>query len=177
MGPAPESTLVVLVPSAEATVGRLRRKLDRSAAWAVPVHITVLYPFAAPDSISEHLAVRLSELLRRFRSFDFALSTIGWFDERVVYVAPDPAAPFVEITNAIAAEFPEYEPYGGAYDQVVPHLTLGEGVRPSRLRRAARRLEPHLPIQARATEVCLMAPDPAGRWHVQRRFPLGTVPR
>ena len=175
MGSAPESTLAILVPSAEATIGKLRRKLDRTAAWAVPVHITVLYPFAAPGSISDHLTVRLGALLGEFQSFDFALSEVGWFDQRVMYVAPTPRAPFEELTNGVAAAFPEHPPYGGAYDQVVPHVTVGEGVRPARLRRAARRLERHLPIRATATEVCLMAPDPAGRWGVQRRFPLGRV--
>jgi 2'-5' RNA ligase len=175
MGSASESTLVVLVPSAEATIGNLRRKLDRSAAWTVPVHVTVLYPFAAPDSISEHLAVRLGELLGGFEPFDFALSEVGWFDQRVMYVAPTPRAPFEELTKGVAAAFPEHPPYGGAYDEVVPHVTVGEGVRPTRMRRAARRLERHLPIRATATEVCLLAPDPAGRWGVQRRFPLGRV--
>jgi len=165
------------VPSADATVGKQRRKLDRTAAWAVPVHITVLYPFAAPDLISGHIGVRLGELLGRLERFDFALSEIGWFDQRVMYLAPTPSQPFFELTDRIAAEFPEYPPYGGAYDESVPHLTVGEDVRPARMRRAARRLERHLPIKATATEVCLMAPDPAGRWSVQRRFPLGRTHR
>jgi 2'-5' RNA ligase len=173
MSSTPDSTLVILVPSAEATVAKLRRRLDRLAAWAVPAHITVLYPFAAPDSISDEVVVRLARILERVRAFDFALTTIGWFDERVLYLSPTPVAPFIEITNAIAAEFPEYTPYGGAYDKVVPHLTVGEGASRWRMRRAARRLEPHLPIEATATEVNLMAPNPSGRWVIQQQFGLG----
>lgn len=173
MTSAPESTLVILVPSAEANVGKLRRKLDRSAAWSVPLHITVLYPFAAPDSMSEQFLARLGELLHSCEPFEFALGEIGWFEERVMYLAPTPRRPFVELTNRIAADFPEYRPYGGTYDEVVPHLSVGEGVRPARMRRAARRLERHLPITATATEVCLMAPDSSGRWAIERRFGLG----
>jgi 2'-5' RNA ligase len=176
MSAAPESTLVILVPSAEATVGKLRRKLDRSAAWSVPLHITVLYPFAAPGSMSEELLVRLGAVLSGCAPFDFALAEIGWFDERVMYLAPTPREPFVELTNRIVSEFPEHRPYGGAYDDVVPHLTIGEGVRPARLRRAARRVEPRLPIKAGASEVCLMAPDGSGRWSIERRFRLGDAP-
>ncbi len=173
MSSARESTLVILVPSAEATVGKLRRKLDRAAAWSVPLHITVLYPFAAPDAMSADLLAQLDELLRGCEPFEFLLAEIGWFEQRVMYLAPNPRQPFVELTNTIAADFPQYPPYGGAYRDVVPHLSVGEGVRPSRMRRAARRLEQHLPISASATEVCLMVPDSSGRWSVERRFALG----
>ncbi len=176
MSAAPESTLVILVPSAEATVGKLRRKLDRSAAWSVPLHITVLYPFAAPGSMSEEFLVHLGAVVSGCAPFDFELAEIGWFDERVMYLAPTPREPFVELTNRIVADFPEHRPYGGAYDDVVPHLTIGEGVRPARLRRAARRVEPRLPIKAAANEVCLMAPDGSGRWSIERRFALGDGP-
>ncbi len=176
MSAAPESTLVILVPSAEATVGKLRRKLDRSAAWSIPLHITILYPFAAPDAMSEEFLLRLGAVLRGSAPFEFALTEIGWFDQRVMYLAPTPREPFVELTSRIVADFPEHRPYGGAYDDVVPHLTVGEGVRPARLRRAARRVEPKLPITAAATEVCLMAPDASGRWSIERRFPLGEAP-
>lgn len=173
MASVPASTLVILVPSAQATVGKLRRKLDSAAAWSVPLHISLVYPFAAPDSISDDDSVRLGELLRAIDPFDFALSEVGWFDQRVMYIAPTPKAPFVELTNRIVAEFPHYRPYGGAYRDIVPHMTVGEGLRPARMRRTARRLERHLPLRASATEVSLMAPDSAGRWSVLRRFPLG----
>jgi hypothetical protein len=32
---------------AEAVVGDLRARLDRSAGWGVPAHVTLLYPFLA----------------------------------------------------------------------------------------------------------------------------------
>jgi 2'-5' RNA ligase len=171
-----ESTLVVLVPSVQATVGKLRRKLDTAAAWSVPLHISIMYPFAAPDSISDDDTARLTKLLAAVDSFDFVLSEVGWFDRRVMYLAPTPKAPFVELTNKIVTEFPQYQPYGGAYREIVPHLTVGEGVRPARMRWTARRLQRHLPIRSSATEVSLMAPDAAGRWSVLKRFPLGSTP-
>ena len=115
MSAAPESTLVILVPSAEATVGKLRRKLDRSAAWSIPLHITILYPFAAPDAMSEDFLLRLGAVLRGSAPFEFALTEIGWFDQRVMYLAPTPREPFAELTNRIVADFPEHRPYGGAY--------------------------------------------------------------
>ncbi len=47
------------------------------------------------------------------------------FPANVVYLAPDPAEPFVALTEALAAAFPDCPPYGGAFDEPVPHLTIG----------------------------------------------------
>jgi hypothetical protein len=168
-----ESTLLVAVPAAESTVDSLRKKLDPASALGMPAHITVLYPFAPLSSISPSFAGELGALLERFEPFDFMLTDVGWFDERVLYLAPSPRAPFVDLTVAVSDAFPDYRPYGGAFGEVVPHLTVGEGARPARMRRAAKRLEGQLPINATAAELCLMAPDPVGHWSVRRRFPLG----
>ena len=160
--------------AAEATVHPLRRKLDPSSGLGMPAHITVLYPFAPPASITESFAQRLGDLFGRAEPFDFSLSEIGWFDKRVMYLTPSPGAPFVDLTARIAAEFPDYPPYGGRFDEISPHLTVGEGARPGRMRRAGRRLEPLLPIRAVATEVWLMAPETSGRWGPRQKFMLGT---
>jgi 2'-5' RNA ligase len=177
VGAAPSTTLVILVPPAEAGVGRLRRRFDRPAARVIPPHITLLHPFLDPDRISQHHTDRLAEMLAEFEPFDFALSEIGWFGQRVVYLAPTPRTPFVTLIRRLAEEFPEHPPYGGVFPEVVPHLTVAEGLRPRRLRRVARRLERHVPVQASATEVCLMVPDTSGRMTVRGRFALGGADR
>lgn len=176
MGSGTESSLIVPVLSAEDIVDGLRRRLDPSYA-TMPAHITLLYPFVPPSSISESLTEKLRELLAHFEPFDFALSEIGWFGDQVMYLAPSPRAPFVELTSRITAGFPDYPPYGGAFDEVVPHLVVGEGARRARMRGAARRLQRYLPIHGFATEVLLMSPSPSGHWEVRRRFPLGRVRR
>jgi hypothetical protein len=48
-----ESTLVVVVPEAEALVGSFRDLYDPIAAAGVPAHITVLYPFKSPEEVNE----------------------------------------------------------------------------------------------------------------------------
>jgi hypothetical protein len=104
------------------------------------------------------------------------LARPGWFSQRVLYLAPTPAAPFEELTSAVSASFPEYPPYGGAFDDVVPHLTIGEGAPRWRLRRAERQVVARLPIRASATEVWLMSAEAVrGKesWQVVKRFPLG----
>jgi hypothetical protein len=47
----PETALIFPVPEAEALVSRLREKYDPSAAVGVPAHVTILYPFLAPDAV------------------------------------------------------------------------------------------------------------------------------
>jgi 2'-5' RNA ligase len=168
-----ESALLVPVPAAEASVDSLRRKFDPSSALGMPAHITLLYPFAPLASISSSFTDRLGGLLEDFEPFEFTLSDIAWFDERVMYLAPSPRAPFTALTVGISEAFPDYPPYRGAYSEVVPHLTLGEGAWPTRMRRASRRLERLLPIKTAAREVLLMAPDHGGHWSVHRRFALG----
>ena len=51
-----ESALVVLIPEAEALAGPFRDKYEPSAAAGVPAHITLLYPFKAPDDIDDLVA-------------------------------------------------------------------------------------------------------------------------
>jgi hypothetical protein len=173
---ASESALLVPVPAAEASVDWLRRKFDPASALGMPAHITVLYPFAPPASMSSSFTDKLGALLEGFEPFEFTLPDVGWFDDRVMYLAPNPRAPFVELTVGISKVFPDYPPYRGAFSEVVPHLTVGEGGWPTRMRRASRRLERLLPIEAAAREVFLMAPDGIGHWSVHRKFPLGRAP-
>ena len=44
----------------------------------------------------------------------------------VVYLAPEPSEPFDRLTEAIDARFPDFPPYAGAFDGVIPHLTITE---------------------------------------------------
>ena len=171
--PPPESALLVAVPSAENTVETFRRKLDPSSALGMPAHITVLYPFAPLSTISPSVADELGALLRRFEPFDFVLSEVGWFDERVLYLAPSPQAPFVELTVAISEAFPAYLPYGGAFGEVVPHLTVGEGARPIRMRRAPGASRGVCPSRRLPPSSVSWPLTPAGHWSVRRTFPLG----
>src|ERR1051325_8060387 len=48
-----ESALVVLVPEAEVFAKPFRDQYDPSAAAGMPAHITLLYPFKAPDEVDD----------------------------------------------------------------------------------------------------------------------------
>jgi 2'-5' RNA ligase len=162
--------------------GRGRRNGDTSTAIVVPVpdaaravrawglamepHVTVLYPFLPAERVDDGLIADLREVLGAFPAFPFSLTEVRRFPG-VVYLAPEPAAPFVALTEACARRWPEHQPYGGAFPDIVPHLTLAEGAEPRHL---AERAATSLPIAATAREAWLIAPAGGGRW--ERRAPL-----
>jgi 2'-5' RNA ligase len=92
---ATESAMVMLVPEAEAAVERWRQELEPSAALGVPAHVTLLYPFADPEDISERVIAKIAETVGGFGAFDFELDEVRWFDETVVWLGPHPVEPFV----------------------------------------------------------------------------------
>jgi hypothetical protein len=91
-----------------------------------------------------------------------------------VYLAPEPAEPFLRLTKAVCERWPRFPPYGGEFDEDLPHLTViehGDGDDIDVLDVVERDIVRGVPIQARASEVRLMQGN--GRWSVRARFPLG----
>lgn len=173
-GSPTQSALVILVPEAEFAVREWRAELDPAAAMGVPAHVTSLYPFASPNSIDGGVTGKLSATLSGVEAFDYSLESVRWFAQDVVWLAPVPARPFIEMTRALVRAFPEFPRYGGSFgDEVVPHLTIGDGAPHARMTEAARDVAAKLPITAMAHEVALIVGDDApNSWHVERRFPL-----
>ena len=173
---AVESGLVVPVPAATSAVAPWRERLDPSADHGVPAHVTLLSPFIPPQDIDASVIRQLSELFARATPFDFVLGSVGWFDTDIVYLAPEPAQPFVALTRSLMQTFPGYAPYSGAYREIIPHLTVGHGTL-HELQLAAEAVAPALPITAHAGDVWLMVgSSEPGRWIVRQRFPLGGRP-
>jgi 2'-5' RNA ligase len=165
--------LVVRVPEAEPVVGPHRLRLDASAALGAPAHVTVLFPFAPADRIDDHVLSRVANTLRTVPGFAYRFSRTAWFDDRVLYLAPDDDAPFRRLTDRVHAEVPEFPPFEGLFDDVVPHLTVGQDQPVEVLKQAEDDVRAHLPIEGDATDVLLLVQDePGGRWRRGARFPL-----
>lgn len=109
------SGLVVIVPEADPLVEQRRLELDAGE----PAHITLLYPFVAPDRLDSVMRARLRALFAAFPSFAYRLGAIGWFHDEVMWLAPEPAAPFVALTERLVAEF-GLPPYRGEFEQITP---------------------------------------------------------
>lgn len=168
-----ESALIVPVPDAEPVVGLWRERLDPASLRGVPAHITLLYPFVAPDDVGRELVDELKDLFTSMAPFRFRLEEVHWFGDEVAWIRPEPEEPFVRLTETITHRWPHYLPYEGIHDELVPHLTVAHG--PSEEATAcAEAVAARLPIVTRAEVVWLMtgSREPAS-WALHTVFPLG----
>ncbi len=168
-----ETGLILRVPEAEPLVGDLRASLDPNAAEGVPAHVTVLYPFRPSEQIDAAVEARLTEIFRGIPAFDVSLLVIARFPG-VLWLAPEPRAPIDALTRACVAAFPDCPPYGGAFADPAPHLTVAIQEKEARLDQAEARLRSRLsrPLRAHIGAVCLFENTAEG-WREKARFPLG----
>lgn len=118
------SAFIAPVPEAEPLVAPWRDRLDPSARLGVPAHVTLLFPFHSPELVSEQVREDVLRLVAATPAFDFRLQATGRFPG-VLYLAPEPADPFVGLTRALVQRFPDCRPYAGRHPHIVPHLTVG----------------------------------------------------
>lgn len=168
------SALVVLIPEAEATVHDARLRHDPMAARGVPSHVTILHPFRAV--LDTDTSERVGDLCRGTTRFTATFDSVGRFSGGVVYLAPTPWAAFAALTQAFARQFPDCPPYGGAYPDPVPHLTVASGVDGSLADSLEAELLPHLPISTVVQGITLLREDDQGMWTVDRSWPLSKTP-
>jgi hypothetical protein len=169
-----ETALVVLVPEAEPLVSRFREKYDPSAAVGVPAHVTLLYPFLPPDVLRPSDVAALAKLFASARPCDVVFERCGRFDPKTLWLAPRPAAPFLDLTRRLVARWPQCPPYLGtvAVDDVVPHLTVSDSVSGDLLDRIEMAVAGGLPVRTRLAEATLIV-DTTGRWTTRETFPIG----
>lgn len=172
-----ESAVLIPVPEAEPLVGRWRERYDPSATVGVPAHITLLYPFIDPDAIDGLILRRLEEVFAGVLILDYTLGGPSSFGDDVLWLAPDPAEPFLAMTNALTETF-GLKPYSGTIEEVTPHLTVvdassGAGI--DVMNEARDALVGSLPIAARAHEAWLMEQGDDERWRTRATFGFGSA--
>ena len=167
-----ETALVVVVPQADAVVAAHRRHQHPATTAAIPAHVTVLYPFRLV--IDEEDAAVIGRHASEIPAFDVTFARTGRFPGEFVYLVPEPARPFVDLTVALAGAFPDCPPYGGAYEEVVPHLTVADCLDQSAARSVQVDLARALPIVAPVTHLTLLHQDGGQGWRAVRDWPLGS---
>jgi 2'-5' RNA ligase len=124
----------------------------------LPAHVTLLFPFPEPD---DAVVVATRGVLGGMQAFEVAFREVRRFPPDIVYLAPEPEEPFRLLTEALVRRFPTWPPYGGTYDEVVPHLTI-----------AADEPAPPLPARARAAEAVLFVEGEPHVWAPHTTFPF-----
>lgn len=127
----------------------------------IPPHVTLLFPCAPdPEGVGEALADA--------EAFDVDFREVRRFPE-VVYLAPEPAEPFVGLTQALWRRFPDWPPYGGAHPTITPHLTIAWH---AKLNEAEADVAARLPLRGRAQEAVLLCREEPDSWAPVARFPF-----
>jgi 2'-5' RNA ligase len=166
----PDSAVVVRVRLPDG-LARLRRRHDPSAVAGLPAHVTLLFPFLPVAELSPGVRSVLAAIAATVPAFEVRFPDVGRFPG-VTYLVPEPSAPFVVLTSAIADRFPDFPPYGGAHGEIVPHLTLSDSAEAplDAIAASARR---YLPFARPVSSIEVLAQRGEGRWLRHWQVPLG----
>jgi hypothetical protein len=126
----------------------------------LPPHVTVLHP--CPGEVEA-----IAQVLAPFDQFEVTFPRLDRFPG-TLWLAPEPAEPFVAMTEAIVARFPDWQPYGGVFKSVIPHLTVAQ----ASLDDVVVQIEPLLPLASRVESVVLFETVDGVHWHEHMTFDL-----
>ena len=169
----PDTALICRVPEAERYIARYRDRYDPSARRNVPAHVTVLYPFVPADAIDADVLARLRDIARSVPCFDYRLARTKRFPV-ALYLDPEPGDSYAALMDAVCRAFPDYPPFEGKFETVVPHVTVAHGDEPllCEIEIELRIALPGAGIPARCHELVLIE-NSSGRWEQMHAFPLG----
>jgi len=172
--PRSERSAVVIPFGLPTALARIRRGWDEAGVAGAGPHVTILYPFLPCASLGRPVHTELAAIAHSVAAFDVRFERVRRFDG-LLWIEPEPANDFVALTSAVVARWPDHPPYGGAFDEVVPHLTVVESeVAPfDAVEAAALRA---VPFSGRAERLELWCQDAAGRWRTRWRMPFGVRP-
>ena len=171
-----QTAVVIAFPELSPIVDEWReRTSDDRTSIGIPPHVTLLHPFAPAEIVGESLD-DLRALFAATPVFDVSFRELRrWPD--MAYLAPDTPEPFARLIEAIVRGWPDYPPYEGIHETVIPHLTVAYGD-DALLGEVEADIAPKLPIEAHVIEAVLLEElEPDGRWGERASFPLKSEPR
>ncbi|MGI9157530.1 MAG: 2'-5' RNA ligase family protein [Marmoricola sp.] len=165
---------VVQVPVQEAETIVRSRALAAGSRFqpqdgGVLAHLTLLGPFMAEADIHDGVIADLERYFADVVAFDYTIEGVSTFPDGPTYLVPEPATVFRRLTHGLLRCFPEFPPYGGVFEEVVPHISvpLLDGEDAESLRK---QIGHRLPIEARASAATLV------RWAEGDTCTLATFP-
>jgi 2'-5' RNA ligase len=168
--------LLVPVPAGALVDDFRGRHLAASVARGIPPHVTVLFPFALAADWGAELRAQVASHFSAFAPFAAELTQVGRF-EAYVWLKPDPHDRFIQLISATCARFPQFPPYGNAFVEPIPHLTIAEIQEGDTVERIAELAEhelgPQLPFRFEVDSVGLFEELVDGTWRQSDSFELG----
>jgi 2'-5' RNA ligase len=163
--------LALMVPEAEPVVGSFRELLDPSARRGLGAHITLIYPFVDSELLTPAVLARLAEVIADIPAPMFRLAHVDTFPS-VVWLAPEPAKPIIQIASVLERAFPDHPKGGGAFPEFVPHLSVARNVQQGKtavINELEARLADHGPIYGWCESMSLWVNDQR-RWRERNQY-------
>jgi 2'-5' RNA ligase len=168
------SALLVTLPDADHAIRTWREIHDPSGRRGLPAHVTILVPFVPPRDLDDDVLDAVGRILGEIPAFDLALrKTARFFD--TLYLAPEPDAPLRAMTRALVARWPQCPPYGGAYPDPTPHVTVAHNRSEEVFAQVEAQVAEVLPIKTRVTQARLYVGSNDTGWEDVAGFPLSPV--
>ena len=118
-----ETAVVIVLDDARPQLEPVRAEFHAgSVAMGIPLHVTLLYPFAPPGEVDEGA---LADLFGGFERYGLTLTGLATWPQ-VVYAVPEPRERLLAMMRALFEKYPAYPPYAGEIAEPEPHATLSE---------------------------------------------------
>lgn len=166
------SGLVLVVPELVSRTEDIRQAHDPAARQGMPPHVTLLYPFVPMPAFQPEHRERLAAVAQAAEPLELSFARIARFPQ-VLWLSPEPEGPLGALIAALMAAFPDYPPYGGQFETVIPHVTLAQADA-ARLDALTPVVQERFatPVRARVDRMSLFATHNR-RWREVERFTLG----
>ena len=163
------SALVLLAPHVHEALYELRARHLRNLGRKMPSHVTVLFPFrnpVEPDAIAE-----IERICAEVAAFDATFTEVRRFGSSVVWLQPEPAQAFTELTSLVTETFPDCAPYAGKHRKQTPHLSVGSRLTRDVAEALAAEVVALLPLSDHIDALSLMFETGDG-WRHARSWPF-----
>lgn len=166
-----QSTLAIGVPALDDHVRALTPAPLREAGPGFHhAHVTLLDPWREHPADSDLAAV--ARVVAEHEPFEAVLQELTVFPGGTVGLVAEPTAAFMALAVALVAAFPDLAPYEGAFDDPVPHLSLGTRGEDVDAAEQREQLAGLLPLRLQVTHVDLQWWEADG-CRLLHRWPLG----
>jgi 2'-5' RNA ligase len=173
-------TSVVAIPPPEVwePIQAIRRQHDRQIRRWMP-HVNLLYPFLPREQFDRAVPV-LTAACQQVSVFDATLSTFRSFTHAAgrstLWLAPEPAASFVQLQAALHTAFPDYDDQSRFARGFTPHLSVGQVASRQELRSLTAALQADWqPLRFAVAAVALIWRKADGPFQIEHWLPLSTA--
>ena len=165
--------IMVRVPEVEPQVARLRARFDPSAKRGLGAHVTVLHSNLSSDRIDPIALEQIAATVSSMAPFDYQITRVARFPG-TLYLAAEPAAPFVHLRNRLAAALRLDTPEQQGEEPLIPHVSVvRKSVNDDREVAAelTTMLERHGPILCECRQIVLLE-NSSSLWRPVQEFAL-----